>query len=157
MVELTDTKFMTADQKRVVLKQWEIFLRGGLKAGDFNKALYDHLIQHCSFIAHYNRGGFYDTYFEDGDDAVHFLSQFDRNNPKAVDGIPPSIEYGMHYWAKGEYGDINREMIRIATPHIPMLRAEAEARQRDADLTVTRNLLHKHGIDPKIGNKAERR
>ena len=56
MVELTDTKFMTADQKRVVLKQWEIFLRGGLKAGDFNKALYDHLIQHCSFIAHYNRG-----------------------------------------------------------------------------------------------------
>jgi hypothetical protein len=157
MVELTDTKLMTAEQKKVVLRQWERFLRGGLRAEDFSKALYDHLLQHCSFIAHYDIHGFYDTYFSSGDDTVHFLSQFDRDNPKAVDGIPPSIEYGMYYWAKGEYGDINQEMIRIATPCIPILRAEAEAKQRDADLTMAQNLLHKHGIDPKIGNNAGKR
>jgi len=146
-MELSDTKFMTAHQKRAVLRQWERFLRGGLKAENFSKLLYDHLIQHCSFIAHYDRGGFYHTYFDQGDDTVHFLSQFDSNNSNAVDGVPLCIEYGMSYWAKGEYEDINREMIRIATPYIPMLRAEAEARQRDADLAVAQRLLHKHGVD----------
>ncbi len=148
MVELTDTKYLTANQKKLVLRQWERFLKGGLKAEDFSKSLYDHLIQHCSFIAHYDRGGFYGTYFESGDDTCHFLSQFDSNNPNAVDGVPLCIEYGMSYWAKGDYEDINREVIRIATPYIPMLRAEAEAKQRDADLAVAQRLLRKHGKDP---------
>ena len=150
MVELTDTKFMTAHQKMLVLRQWERFLRGGLKAEDFSKALYDHLIQNCSFIAHYDRGGFYDTYFSSpGESTINFFSQFDANNPECENGIPPSAEYGMCYWATQPegYEDISREMIRIATPYIPMLRAEAEAKERDVDLAVAQQLLHKHGVD----------
>ena len=63
-MELTDTNFMTAKEKAQVLRQWERFLKGGCQAKDFTEALYHHLMQHCMFIAHYDRGGFYATYFQ---------------------------------------------------------------------------------------------
>ena len=50
------------------------------------------------------------TYFESGNDALHFLSQFDTRQ-----GIPRSIEYGMTYWlTDDDYYDVNTEMCRIA-------------------------------------------
>ena len=140
---MKDTKFMTANEKEVVLKQWERFLSSGLKWERFNKALYNHLIQHCSFIAHYNRDGFYSTYFESGDDIAAFLSQFDKRN--AEDGIPYSIEYGYTLWVNDEYGDINRAMIETATKYIPKLLGQARQKQEDADIAQARVLLAKHG------------
>lgn len=141
--QLHDTKFMTAEEKRRVLRQWELFLKGGLKREQFDKALYNHLIQHCSFIAHYDIHGFYDTYFRNGDDTVHFLSQFDDRN-----GIPVSIEYGMTYWLTSEeYHDINSEMVRIAGKYIPVLIQQAAARQKAADIARAKALLAKHGIE----------
>ncbi len=56
-VEFTDARFLTAHQKRNVFRAWIRFVRSGFDLGSFTKALYNHLIQHCSFIAHYNRGG----------------------------------------------------------------------------------------------------
>lgn len=72
----TDTEFMSAKEKELVLKQWRTFLKKIL-ACDFNKQsgsdygyfltdldksftdrLYKHLSLHCGFIAHYNRYGF---------------------------------------------------------------------------------------------------
>ncbi len=44
---------MSAAQKTTVLRAWIRFLKSGLRFDQFTKALYDHLIQHCSFIAHY--------------------------------------------------------------------------------------------------------
>lgn len=140
--ELQDTKFMTAAEKQRVLKQWERFLKSGLKWEQFDKALYHHLMQHCSFIAHYDRAGFYSTYFESGDTIKQFLSQFDDRA-----GIPASVEYGMTYWILDEgYGDINCEMVRIAGKYIPGLLNEASRSQKDTDIAEATRLLSKHGI-----------
>ena len=51
--EFRDVQFMSAAQKTTVLRAWIRFLKSGLRFDQFTKALYDHLIQHCSFIAHY--------------------------------------------------------------------------------------------------------
>jgi len=140
--ELHDSKFMSAAEKRKVLKQWNLFLKSGLQREKFTKPLYEHLINHCSFIAHYDIHGFYSTYFEEGEDTAHFLSQFDDRN-----GIPKSIEYGMTYWITDEdYYDINSEMVRIASTYIPALINKALSEQVSADITRARTLLAKHGI-----------
>ena len=146
--QLHDSKFMSATEKGKVLKHWEIFLKSGLERKNFSEALYHHLIQHCSFIAHYDRAGFYATYFESGDMARHFLSQFDTRR-----GIPRSIEYGMTYWlTDDDYYDVNIEMCRIAWRYIPMLELKARNDQRHADLAHAEVLLKKHGMNLPGGN-----
>ena len=140
--QLHDSKFMPAAEKSKVLKHWEMFLRSGLEKDKFTKLLYHHLIQHCSFIAHYDIHGFYATYFESGDDTVRFLSQFDDSN-----GMPKSVEYGMTYWLTDEeYYDINSEMVRIASKYIPILIQQAKNQQRAAGITRAKALLAKHGM-----------
>ena len=105
------------------------------------KLLYHHLIQHCSFIAHYDINGFYSTYFENGDDTIQFLSQFDGRQ-----GMPKSVEYGMTCWLTNEdYYDINSEMVRIAGKYMPSLLETARISQKDRDLDLARALLAKHG------------
>jgi hypothetical protein len=142
---LKDEQFMTAVEKRVVLRHWAKFLKNGLRWQDFSKQLYHHLMQHCSFIAHYDRHGFYGTYFTSGDGKEAFLSQFDRRNA-GPDGIPRSVEYGMTYWAKGDYSDVNVSMIEIAAGYIPQLLESARKQQRDADLAAARALLERHNV-----------
>ena len=140
--ELHDSKFMPAAEKRKVLRQWNLFLKSGFQREKFTKPLYEHLINHCSFIAHYDLHGFYSTYFENGDDTINFLSQFDDRK-----GMPKSIEYGWTSWLTDEdYYDINSEMVRIAGKYIPELIEKAENKQKSADITHARLLLAKHGI-----------
>ena len=141
--QLHDSKFMPAAEKTKVLKQWERFLKSGLDKEPFTRLLYHHLIQHCSFIAHFDINGFYATYFETGDDTRRFLSQFDTRG-----GIPKSIEYGdMSGWLTDEdYYDINIEMCRIASGYIPGLDLKAKNDQRHADLSQAEALLKKHGV-----------
>ena len=93
---MKSTKFMSAEEKEKVLKDWQRFIESDFSQTRFTKALYNHLIQHCSFIAHYNQAGFYGTYFEDPEDTMRFLKQFDR------DLGCKSVEYGMDYWITGE-------------------------------------------------------
>ena len=139
---LHDSKFMPAAVKSKVLKQWEGFLKSGCSREKFSKSLYNHLIMHCSFIAHYDIHGFYATYFENGDDTVHFLSQFDDSK-----GMPMSVEYHMTYWLTDEeYYDINSEMVRIAGKYIPILVQQAQAKQRRRDIHLAELLLAKHGL-----------
>jgi hypothetical protein len=64
-VLLKDSEFMDAEQKRKVLSQWARFINGGFSFHLFTDSLYEHLIHHCGFIAHYNRSGFYSTYWSD--------------------------------------------------------------------------------------------
>jgi hypothetical protein len=143
-VELKDSQFMSAHEKRRVLRDWQLFLKSALGWEWFTEALYHHLTQHCSFIAHYDRVGFYSTYFQRGDDTVRFLSQFDQRQAKE-DGIPASVEYGMTYWAKGEYEDINRAMIDIAGAHIPSLVQQATKTQMLSDLARAKKLADRWG------------
>jgi len=147
--QLHNSKFMSAAEKSKVLRHWEMFLRSSLKKDKFTKALYEHLIQHCSFIAHYDIHGFYATYFENGDNTRHFLSQFDTRS-----GMPKSVEYGMTYWLTDEdYYDVNTEMCRIAWKYIPALELKATNDQRHADLAYAETLLKKHGMSLPGGDK----
>ncbi len=140
---LHDSQFMTAAEKSKVLKQWERFLSNGLAKEYFTRALYKHLINHCSFIAHYDIHGFYSTYFERGDDIRHFLSQFDTRR-----GPPRSIEYGWTPCITGEaYSNNKAEVCRIACKYIPALELKARNDQRHADIAVARALLRKHRIN----------
>ncbi|MGA2120370.1 MAG: hypothetical protein ABSH56_37320 [Bryobacteraceae bacterium] len=137
---------MSAREKGLVLRTWVRFLKHGLRDADFTKRLYDHLIQHCGFIAHYNRSGFYRTYFESGEETVKFLSQFDKR------GECRSVEYGGP-WVCGSYADINGAMVEEAAPYVPSLIENAESAQRDADLAEAGRLLAKHGLQPARATK----
>jgi hypothetical protein len=142
--EFRDVEFMSAREKELVLKAWVRFLKKGLMLKDFSNRLYEHLSLHCQFIAHYDRAGFHRTYFEKGEDTVRFLSQFDKR------GECRSIEYGMTSWLGGNYGDLARAMIEEASPYIPKLIEDAQARQREADLAEARKLLAKHGHELRL-------
>jgi hypothetical protein len=139
--QFRDTEFMSAREKELVLKSWVRFLRQGLRAEDFSRRLYEHLHLHCQFIAHYERAGFYQTYFANGEDTLRFLSQFDKRRECR------SVEYGMKSWLEGDYGDLAKAMIEEASLHIPALMEKAQAREREADLAEARRLLAKHGLE----------
>lgn len=120
--KFADVKFMTGSEKELVLKAWKLFLKslvgGDFKTvisdgygnkmptsfGKFSDRLYKHLTLHCSFIAHFNRAGFYSHYFDDMERMVEFIDQFD---PK---GFMKSVEYGGTYWKNGDYADLNGAM-----------------------------------------------
>lgn len=109
MIMLKDSEFMAAKEKEQVLNQWERFLSNGFRWSCFNKSLYNHLIQHCQFIAHYNRQGFYQDYFENSDSRKLFLSQFKTGK---------SVEYGDSSWLNNDnYHDINSQMCQLAAPY----------------------------------------
>jgi hypothetical protein len=145
---MKDAQWMSAQDKEKVLRQWETFLKSGCQREHFGKALYTHLTLHCSFIAHYDINGFYAEYFRYGDDAVHFLSQFNRTKHCQ------SIEYGGDMWIRNgndvvsEYYDINNAMVDIAAKYIPGLVAIFSGKQKEADLAIARQLMRKHGINP---------
>jgi hypothetical protein len=103
---------MPSEEKEKVLKDWTRFIESDFSKNRFTKALYNHLIQHCSFIAHYNQAGFYGSYFEDSEDTMKFLKQFDREQGCI------SVEYGMKYWLNNDdYRDINTAMVETMEPY----------------------------------------
>ena len=148
--EFRDVRFMSAAQKTTILRAWVRFLKSGLQFEQFTKALYHHLIQHCSFIAHYDRAGFYSCYFEGGDSIARFLSQFDSRGPCA------SVEYGGNHWLSGDYEDINRAMIAEGEAFIPSLLDTAHRRQEAADISTATDLLVKHGMSVEGIGRASR-
>jgi hypothetical protein len=122
--EFRDVRFMTAVEKKRVLRQFIRFLKSGFEARLFMKSLYHHLIQHCSFIAHYNLAGFYGVYFEDPSATQRFLDQFDRSKECM------SVEYGYAWWINDEdYRDINNAMVDAATEMLPELRRMLKDRE----------------------------
>ena len=120
MQEFKSVQFMPARDKERVFKDWNRFLvplaldePGDEPDGRFTHLLYHHLPQHCSYIAHYNRHGFYVTYFADPEDAPKFLQQFDKDKGYV------SYEYGGVWWlpgADGDYSDINGAMCEAFEP-----------------------------------------
>jgi hypothetical protein len=115
--EFRDVEFMTASDKASVLRDWNRFLDSGFKRNYFTKRLYNHLIQHCSFIAHYNQDGFYSVYFGEKGNTGKFIDQF-------TSGI--SAEYGMDYSLRGDYDDINPAMCEVMRKYAPTLKKEIE-------------------------------
>jgi len=97
-------EFGAAEEKEKVLKAWKQFLAHDFSQRFFTDRLYKHLTLHCSFIAHYSRDGFYHDYFDDPEETTKFIKQFDRNFGCL------SVEYGMDYWIKGDFSDLNLAM-----------------------------------------------
>lgn len=117
----TDAPHLPATVKTQVYRDWVAFLKSGLRRDKFTQALYDHLTLYCSFIAHYNRNGFYEYYFARPSEGstMLFLDQFNRN------ANYQSVEYGGTHWVSGPdgiYADINNAMIDVATTMSPLLR-----------------------------------
>ena len=138
---MKDTKFMTARDKELTLKQWRTFIREGMQAKHFTKRIYDHLNLHCSFIAHYNRQGFYSTYFEQPEDTIKFLGQFDPN------GEHISIEICGAYWfTDQDYHDLNDAMCQVVGEYIKQYTSQKLKEAKTRDILLAKSLLAKHGI-----------
>jgi hypothetical protein len=136
-----DTRFMTAGEKVQVIRAWERFIKGGFGYKSFTQALYHHLTLHCSFIAHFDRAGFYSTYFEDPEATIRFLHQFD------LDHGHRSVEYGYAGWlTQEEYSDINGAMCSAFEPLRPGLYAMLQKKAREKDAARARQLLEKMGM-----------
>ena len=124
----TDAQYMTAQQKRRVLGDWVRFFAGGMEFKRFTKRLYEHLTLHCSYIAHFGRQGFFETYFADPEALQRFLDQFDRSNGCV------STEYGMTYWIRdgndvsAAYYDLNNALVDTIADMLPALREQARQR-----------------------------
>lgn len=141
-----DSEYMSAKEKDQVLKAWERFIVGGFKRKDFTKALYHHLYQGCSFIAHYDIEGFYSTYFRKPSNTVQFLQQFDRDYGLC------SAEYGDSWWIRHSYWvDINLVMVDALEPYKAGIYRDLAGMERRQDLAVAQALLAKHGLALKGG------
>ena len=120
---LTDTQFMTAREKELVLRNWKAFLCMGLNKKQFTKRLYEHLHLHCGFIAHYDLGQFYSTYFEEGQDTEQFFSRFMGCSAQ-------------NYGANAYYDDLNTAMRQEYRKY-----EDAITRQAEGDITRRLELL----------------
>ena len=129
-----DEKFMTAQEKWRVLRAWQRFIRSGFELEKFTEATYHHVIQHCSFIAHYDRGGFWDFYFNSAPgDLARFLNQFG--------GDRRSAEYGFMgtSWMKGPTGDdLNQAMCQEMEVVYPALAQVLDGLGREYQAAVAR-------------------
>ena len=143
-MKFKDSQFMTAVDKDKVYRHWLAFVRtlarGEASERLFTKDLYNHLIQHCSFIAHYDRDGFFETYFSDPKDVCRFISQFDKERGAV------SIEYGGGWVELEGHGDINNSMVEAATPLAPAIYECFKIAEREKDIEAARILLGKYGL-----------
>jgi len=138
---MKDVEFMTAKEKEMVLKQWITFIKNGMKVEHFTDRLYKHLSLHCSFIAHYNRMGFYSTYFERPEDTIRFIGQFDEDQGHK------SIEYGSQYWfTDSDYNDLNQAMCEAVEPYKKEIYQTRRNTEMERDIEISKALMRKHGL-----------
>lgn len=143
---MTDTEFMTAKEKELVLKQWKLFLRK-LIAADLDKQqgadygyfpaelnkpftdrLYKHLSLHLGFIAHYNRLGFLSERFGTPQGIIETISGIEN--------------YG---WGHSGYRDINDAMKAELALVKGQLISKANKTEYEQDMAQAKGLLAKHG------------
>ena len=111
-LDFKDSEFMTAREKRLVLANWKRFLKHGLKEKHFTKRLYNYLHLHLGFIAHYNIGGFYATYFEHGAEPIGFHATHFEHGADTIEFFKRFSETTQNYWAK-DYKDLNTAMLDV--------------------------------------------
>jgi hypothetical protein len=119
---------MPAEEKEKALRDWKKFIEHDFDLKYFTERLYKHISLHCEFIAHFNRHGFYDSYFANPESTIKFLHQFDR------DFGCVSVEYGSTRWLSSEdYADINTAMVGALEPYksniYPRLKQKAKERK----------------------------
>ncbi|MDA8106103.1 MAG: hypothetical protein M0Z71_12090 [Nitrospiraceae bacterium] len=123
--EFTDTKWLSSDEKRKVLKQWTSFVKNGFSESLFTSAIYDHLHLHCGYIAHYNKHGYYGEYWGAYAGDLHRHAREDRFSVRPV----PKAFYNWESFVRqfdiwGDYRDIGAAMMMV-------LKAELECLEGD--------------------------
>lgn len=137
---MKDVEFMTGKEKELALKAWTTFVKHGFQRKHFTKRIYSHLSLHCSFIAHYNIHGFYDTYFTSPENTLHFMTQFDRRSGAV------SVEYGSTHWLNDpDYTDLNNAFCGIIEQYQKGCNEQCQSAIRKRDIKTAHALLLKHG------------
>jgi len=133
-----DEHFLPADTKHLILKNWIAFTRSGFAWEQFTERLYAYLMGNCGFVAHYNRAGFWHTYFTSGDDKIRFIEQFDRRKAKN--------NWKMEIYASGSYSDLFNAMVSEMEKYLSVHYAACASEQKQLDLEKCEKLLNRHGL-----------
>ena len=94
--QFTPTQWSTAEDKAVFAKQFVRFVISDFAAKHFTEKFYQRLSNTFSHIAHYNRGGFWETFFTTTADKVQFLKM--------------SVQYPCHGDPAWTYSDVERAL-----------------------------------------------
>lgn len=92
----TPTSCSTAADKAKFLRQFQKFVESDFAPSKFPKWFYNRLSMTFGHIAHYNKGGFFGTFFESTRDKVEFLRQ--------------TLGYGCYGDAGFTYCDVERDI-----------------------------------------------
>ncbi len=127
---LKDSEFMSAEQKKRMLRQWDRFVERAFGFELFTNAVYQHLNLHCGFIAHYNRSGFYSTYWN-GD----FVT-FARRTGMLLRPVPNAFfnweRFLSSFQCWGEWAPVGASMLHVLKSHLVSTRKELEREAKEA-------------------------
>lgn len=124
-----DAQFLTAVQKEKIVKNFKSFLKNHMSLTTFTDALYKHFSLHCGFIAHYNRMGFYDTYFTSPEGKTTFYRALVMNHE-----MP-------------DYADVNKVLKFMLKEYMDSQVDALVKEARDRDVAEAKRLLAKHGME----------
>lgn len=119
-IQFTDVEYMTADDKQKLVRAWTTFVKHGFQWSHFSDRIYKHLSLHVGHIAHFDRGGFWQTWFKDGEDRLAFIDHF------------------LSYRVMDDYFDVHTAMKAVLNDHIENLSRKA-VEDEISKLTLMRN------------------
>ena len=129
-MKFTPTQWDTAQDKAAFAKQFVRFLQSDFAAKHFTDKFYRRLSNTFGHIAHYNRGGFWDTFFTTTADKVRFL---ERTLQHPCYGDPAwtysDVERALQGWLQVD-GTLDRYRQRLAEETEAAERAELVRLQR---------------------------
>jgi hypothetical protein len=113
-----------------MLRQWDRFIEKGFSFHLFTDAIYQHLNLHCGFIAHYNRSGFYSTYWN-GDFVTLALKTGMLLRP-----VPTVFlnweRFLSSFRCWGEWAGMNASMLHALKSHLTSTLKELEREVKEA-------------------------
>ena len=128
--QFTPTKWSTAQDKAAFAKQFVHFVRSDFAEKRFTEKFYLRLCNLFGFIAHYNRRGFYDTFFTTTADKVRFLEMALRWSFGGDSAWTfGDVERALQQWLKAD-GALERYRQRLAKETEATERAQLAMLQR---------------------------
>ncbi|MHB8879915.1 MAG: hypothetical protein ACYC69_00235 [Thermodesulfovibrionales bacterium] len=154
--EFADSKWLSADEKRKILKQWTGFVKNGFPETSFTNSIYEHLHLHCGYIAHYNKHGFYGEYWGAYARDLHRHAKEDNFTLRPI----PMAFYNWESFIRqfniwGDYTDISTAMMIVLKTELEFLEKDLlrEARghfEADASNSYQLYLQEKQNIQARI-------
>ena len=132
--QFTPTKWDTAEDKSKFANRFVKFVESGFKQSLFTKKFYNRLSNTFGHIAHYNQGGFWDTFFTSLPNKVAFIEQ--------------SVTYQCYGDPAWTYSDVERALQSwlMETGIILKLREEADKERVSAEMATLVRLKSKYDM-----------